>query len=59
MFYKYSIKDKKIPLILLTLKIGNKVTEETPSIKSLRVMLDENASWRYHTKTVENNYQKI
>ena len=45
------MKDK-IPLKWPTLKIGNKVI--TPSIKFLGVMLDENVSWRYHIKAVEN-----
>ena len=53
LFHKYSIKDK-IPLKLPRLKIGNKVIEKTPSMT-----LDENVSWKYHIKTVENNYQKI
>ena len=57
LFHKYSIKDK-IPLKLPTLKIGNKVIEKTPSIKFLGVMLDENVSWRYHIKTVENKLSK-
>ena len=57
LFHKYSIKDK-IPLKLPTLKIGNKVIEKTPSIKFLGVMLDENVSWRYDIKTVENKLSK-
>ena len=40
------------------MKIGNKVIEKTPSIKFLGVMLDENVSWRYHIKTVENKLSK-
>ena len=43
------MKDK-IPLKLPTLKMRNKVTEQTPSIKLLGVMLDENVSWKYHIK---------
>ena len=43
------MKDK-IPLKLPTLKMGNKVTEQTPSLKFLGVMLDENVSWKYHIK---------
>ena len=49
------MKDK-IPLKWPTLKIGNKVI--TPSIKFLGVMLDENVSWRYHIKAVENKLSK-
>ena len=57
LFYKYSIEEKII-LKLPTLKIGNKVIEKTPSIKFLGVMLDENVSWKYHIKTVENKLLK-
>ena len=32
--------------------------EKTPSIKFLGVMLDENVSWKYHIKTVQNKLSK-
>ena len=38
--------------------MGNKVIEKTPSIKVLGVTLDENVSWKYHIKTVENKLSK-
>ena len=57
LLHKYYIKDK-IPLKLPTLKIGNKVIEKTPFIKFLGVMLDENVSWKYQIKTVENKLSK-
>ena len=38
--------------------MGNKVIEKTPSIKFLGVILNENVSWRYHIKTVENKLSK-
>ena len=40
------------------LKLGNKVVEKTPSMKVLGVMLDEDISWKYHIKTVENKLLK-
>ena len=40
------------------MKIGNKVTEKTPSIKFLGAMFDENVSWKYHIKSVQNKLLK-
>ena len=39
-------------------EIKNKLIEKTPCIKFLEVILDENISWKYHIKTVENKLSK-
>ena len=52
-FHKYPTREKN-PLKLPTLKKGNKVIKKPRSIKFLGVILDENVSWRYRIKTVEN-----
>ena len=39
-------------------EIKNKLIEKTPCIKFLEVILDENISWKYQIKTVENKLSK-
>ena len=56
-FCNYSNRDK-ISLKRPALKRGNNMTDTTPSIKFLRVMLDGNVSWKYHIKNVENKLSK-
>ena len=53
LFHKSSIKDD-IHLKMPGLKIGDNVIKRQPSIKFLGVILDENASCKDLTKTVEN-----
>ena len=57
LFHKNSTKDD-LPLKLPDLKIVNSVLKRQTSIKFLGVMLDENISWKEHTKTVENKLSK-
>ena len=57
LFHNNSIKDK-ISSKMTVLKIGNKITEITLSIKFLTVMFDEHLSWKDLIKTVENKLAK-
>ena len=57
LFYKNSTKDD-LSLKLPDLKIVNSVLKSQTSIKFLRVMLDENISWKQHIKTVETKLCK-
>ena len=52
-FHKTSTKSD-IPLKVPRLQVSNYNTERTPSIKLLKVLLDENLSRKDHTKCTEN-----
>ena len=56
-FYKTNKKDD-IPLKLPRLQINNYNIERILSIKFLRVLLDENLSWKDHIKYNENKISK-
>ena len=58
LFHKNSIKDY-LPLKLADLKIANNQIGRERAIKFLGVMLDENANWQEHIRTVENKIAKI
>ena len=57
LFHKNSIKDD-LPLKLPDLKIANNQIERKKAIKFLGEMLDENANWQEHIRTVENKIAK-
>lgn len=57
LFHNNSIEDK-ISSKMAVLKIGNKITEITLSIKFLTVMFGEHLSWKDLIKTVENKLAK-
>ena len=44
---------------MLALKIGNNTTKKKSSLTFLRVMLNENLSWKYHIETAENKLAKM
>ena len=44
-----------IPLKIPDLKIGNSRIKRKSSLKFLRVILDENISWKDHIETTEKN----
>ena len=55
--HKTSKKDD-IPLKLPRLQVNNYNIERIPSIKFLRVLLDENLSWKDHIKYNEKKISK-
>ena len=59
--YSFSHKPSKkddIPLVLPRLNINNREIDRTECIKFLGVFLDENLSWKTHTKYIENKIPK-
>ena len=56
-FHEASRRDG-LPLMLAKLYINNKVIKREPSIKSLRILLDENLPWKEHLKLMENRIAK-
>ena len=57
LFHKRSKQDD-ILLLLPTLKINNYEIQRVESIKFLRVLLDENLTWKPHIKYIENKIAK-
>ena len=57
LFHKPSRKDD-LPLLLPRLQIKKHKVERVKSIKFLGVLLDENLSWKDHTKYIENKVTK-
>ena len=47
-----------MPLVLPKLFINNQVIKRQWSIKFLRILLDENLSWKEHLKLTENKFVK-
>ena len=56
-FHKRSKKDH-IPLVLPKLNINNCEIARTESINFLDVLLEENLSWKTHTKYIKNKISK-
>ena len=57
-FFRKPSKKDDIPLVLPKLNINNSEIARTESIKFLGVLLDENLSWKTHTKYIENKISK-
>ena len=56
-FHKVRQKDD-IPLVLPTLKINNNLIKRVDHIKFLRVLIDENLTWKNQINLIENKISK-
>ena len=57
LFHKVRQRDN-IPLVLPTLKINNTLIKRVDHIKFLRVLFDENLTWKNHINLIENKISK-
>ena len=55
----YKVRQRgNIPLVLPTLKINNTLIKRVDHIKFLRVLFDENLTWKNHINLIENKMSK-
>ena len=55
----YKVRQRgNIPLALPTLKINNTLIKRVDHIKFLRVLFDENLTWKNHINLIENKMSK-
>ena len=57
-FSEKGITRDNIPLVLPTLKTNNILLKRVDHVESLRVLFDENLTWKNHLYLIENEISK-